>query len=237
VRANDLSPVPGSTHKRKRLGRGNASGHGTYSTRGVKGQQSRSGRDLRIGFEGGQNPLVRALSRRRGFTNRFRIDYEAINVGALAKLPAGSDVTSASLRAAGIAKSAVRPVKILGDGELTVKLNVEVEKISAGARAKIEAAGGKAIALTPTKEKKVRRTPEPRAAAAPARAARAAAAAGAVSEPVAEAPVTEAPTVEAPGAAEAPAEAAKPTRRPRAPRAKAAPEAVQESAASETTET
>ena len=228
MRANDLSPVPGSVHKKKRLGRGNASGHGTYSTRGIKGQQSRSGPDLRIGFEGGQNPLVRSLSRKRGFNNRFRIDYEAINVGALAKLPAGSDVTSASLRAAGIAKSASRPVKILGDGELMVKLNVEVEKISAGARAKIEAAGGKAIALTPTKEKKVRQTPTARAAA-PKPAAEAPAA---VSEPVAEAPA-----VEAPVAAEAPAEAAKPARRPRAPRAKAAPEAGQESAASETTET
>ena len=80
MRMNDLSPDPGSVHKKKRIGRGNASGHGTYSGRGIKGQKSRSGPDLRIGFEGGQIPLVRALSRKRGFNNRFRVEYEPINV-------------------------------------------------------------------------------------------------------------------------------------------------------------
>ena len=219
MRPNDLSPVPGSTHKKKRIGRGNSSGHGTYSTRGLKGQQSRSGRDLRIGFEGGQNPLVRSLSRKRGFNNRFRIDYEAINVSALAKLPAGS-VTTASLRDAGIVKSARKPVKILGDGELSVALNVEVEKISASAKAKIEAAGGTATVLIPPKEKKVRYSGDRPAARdddddneAPA-----------ASEPAAEAPAAEAPA-EAP-AAEADA-GAKPARR-RAPRAKAEPAAESE---------
>jgi large subunit ribosomal protein L15 len=146
VRANDLPPVPGSVHKKKRLGRGNASGHGTYSGRGIKGQKSRSGPDLRIGFEGGQIPLVRALSRKRGFTNaRFRIEYEPINVSQLNKLPAGSSVTPESLRAAGIAKSRLLPVKVLGDGELSVALNVDVDKVSASAKAKIEAAGGTAV--------------------------------------------------------------------------------------------
>jgi large subunit ribosomal protein L15 len=215
VRPNELSPVPGSVHKRKRIGRGNASGHGTYSTRGLKGQQSRSGRDLRIGFEGGQNPLVRALSRKRGFNNRFRIEYEAINVGALAKLPAG-DVTTASLREAGIAKSALKPVKILGDGEISVALNVEVEKISAGAKAKIEAAGGTATMLVPPKEKKLRYQGDRPARSADDDDDEAPAA----SEPVAEAPAAEAPA-ETP-AAEPEAEA-KPARRARAPRAKAAP--------------
>ncbi len=240
MRAHELTPVPGSTHKKKRLGRGNASGHGTYSTRGVKGQQSRSGRDLRIGFEGGQNPLIRALSRKRGFSNRFRIDYEAINVSALAKLPAGSDVTSDSLRAAGIVKSTQRPVKILGDGELKVKLNVTVEKISASARVKIEAAGGTATMLIAAKEKAVRYAAKAAAAAAPAGeepvasepvAEAPAAEAPAASEPVAEAPVAEAPAAEA--AIETPAVEAKPARRPRAPRAKA----NKETADSETTET
>ena len=223
MRAHELSPVPGSVHKKKRIGRGNASGHGTYSTRGIKGQQSRSGPDLRIGFEGGQNPLVRALSRKRGFNNHFRIDYEAINVSDLAKLPAGSDVTSDSLRAAGIVKSAQRPVKILGDGEVTVKLNVTVEKISASATAKIEAAGGKATALIAAKEKTVRYAEKAPTAAAPA------AEAPAASEPVAE--VAAAPAAEP--MTEAPAAEAKPARRPRAPRAKAS----QESTDSETTET
>ena len=144
MRQNDLPPVVGSVHAKKRIGRGNASGHGTYSGRGIKGQKSRSGPDLRIHFEGGQIPLVRALSRKRGFNNKWRVEYEPINVSALNKLPAGSTVTTESLREAGIAKSRLLPVKILGDGELTVKLTLDVDKVSAGARAKIEALGGTA---------------------------------------------------------------------------------------------
>jgi large subunit ribosomal protein L15 len=143
MHASDLRPVPGSNHKRKRIGRGNASGHGTYATRGIKGQKSRSGPDLRAGFEGGQIPLIRALSRKRGFNNRFRVEYEPINVGSLAGLPAGTTVTTASLRQIGIAKSRLKPVKVLGDGELAVALTVQVDRVSAGAKAKIEAAGGK----------------------------------------------------------------------------------------------
>ena len=142
MRANELPPVPGSVHKKKRVGRGNSSGHGTYSGRGIKGQQSRSGRDLRIGFEGGQNPLIRALSRRRGFNNPFRVEFEPVNVGQLNKLAANSDVTSESLRAAGLVKSARLPVKVLGDGDLSVALKVDVDRVSASAKAKIEAAGG-----------------------------------------------------------------------------------------------
>jgi large subunit ribosomal protein L15 len=175
VRANELPPVPGSVHKKKRIGRGNSSGHGTYSGRGIKGQKSRSGPDLRIGFEGGQIPLVRALSRKRGFNNRFRVEFEPVNVSQLNKLPAGTTVTSASLRSAGIVKSARLPVKVLGDGEISVALTVEVEKVSATARAKIEAAGGTATALMPDKVKNERRSPtaasQPSAAAAEAPAA------------------------------------------------------------------
>ena len=139
---NELPPVPGSVHKKKRLGRGNASGHGTYAGRGIKGQKSRSGPDIRIGFEGGQIPLIRGLSRKRGFKNRFRVEYEVINVGELAKLGAGTSVTPDSLRAAGIVKSARMPVKILGEGEIEVAITVEADRFSAGARTKIEAAGG-----------------------------------------------------------------------------------------------
>jgi large subunit ribosomal protein L15 len=119
VRQNDLKPVPGSIHKKKRIGRGNSSGHGTYSGRGIKGQKSRSGPDLRIGFEGGQIPLVRALSRRRGFTNRFRVEYEPVNLASLAKFDANSTVNIEAMRAAGIVKSAL-PVKVLGDGDIGV---------------------------------------------------------------------------------------------------------------------
>ncbi len=140
---SDLRPVPGSVHKRKRVGRGNASGHGTYSGRGIKGQKSRSGRDLRIGFEGGQIPLVRALSRKRGFTNRFRVEYEPVNVAQLARFAAKSIVTLETLKAAGIIKSLTKPVKVLGVGELEVSLTVQAHKFSATAKSKIEAAGGK----------------------------------------------------------------------------------------------
>src|SRR5437588_7886258 len=108
---NELPPVPGSVHKKKRVARGNSSGHGTYSGRGIKGQQSRSGPDLRIGFEGGQIPLVRALSRKRGFKNFSRVAYEPINLASLAGIPADSDVTPESLLSMGIVKTA-GPVKI-----------------------------------------------------------------------------------------------------------------------------
>jgi ribosomal protein L30/L7E len=90
MRMNDLSPNPGSVHKKKRVGRGNSSGHGTSAGRGTKGQQSRSGYSRRIGFEGGQNPLIRSLSRLRGFSNRFRVEYEPVNVDDLAKFDAGT---------------------------------------------------------------------------------------------------------------------------------------------------
>jgi large subunit ribosomal protein L15 len=141
--SNDLSPVPGSVHKKKRVARGNASGHGTYSGRGIKGQKSRTGPDLRIGFEGGQIPLVRALSRKRGFRNAFRVEYEPVNLANLARFPANSEVTLETLKQAGLVKTG-RPVKILGEGELTVVLTVRAHKFSASAREKIEKAGGKA---------------------------------------------------------------------------------------------
>jgi large subunit ribosomal protein L15 len=171
MRMNDLAPIPGSVHKKKRIGRGNSSGHGTSAGRGTKGQQSRTGYSRRIGFEGGQNPLVRGLSRLRGFNNRFRVEYEPINLTDLANLPAGSSVTTASLRQAGIVKSARMPVKILGRGEIGVALTVEAERFSASARQKIEAAGGtvKELDPAPVKEEASKAAPE-KAAADPAEA-------------------------------------------------------------------
>src|SRR5262245_1132217 len=123
---SDLRPVPGSVHKKKRIGRGNAS-RGTTGGRGTKGQQSRSGPDLRIHFEGGQLPLVRGLSRLRGFNNKWRVEYEPINIGEIAGLAANSVVTPESLRAAGFVKSANMPVKILGEGEISVALDVTAD--------------------------------------------------------------------------------------------------------------
>jgi large subunit ribosomal protein L15 len=161
VLPNELRPVPGSTHKKKRVGRGNASGDGTTAGRGQKGQRSRSGRDLRIGFEGGQIQLTRALSRLRGFNNKFRVEYEPINVSALSRFDAGSSVNVEVLRSAGLIKTS-KPVKVLGDGDLSVKLAVEAHKVSKSARAKIEAAGGSVVELN-------RSEPEEAEASAPAR--------------------------------------------------------------------
>ena len=141
---NDLRPPRGAKHKRKRVGRGNASGHGTYSGRGLKGQKARSGPGLRAGFEGGQLPLIQRMSRKRGFTNIFRIEYAEVNLGSLAsRFPAGSEVTPEALLQAGVIKNLRRPVKVLGQGDLGEALTVHAHKFSAAAREKIEAAGGK----------------------------------------------------------------------------------------------
>lgn len=140
---HDLKPAPGSTKQRKRIGRGNASGHGTTAGRGQKGQFSRSGKPNHPGFEGGQFPLYRRLARKRGFINPFRVEYEPVNVGELAALAANSTVTPESLVAAGLVKRPERPVKILATGELSVALTVRAHKFSAAAKQKIEAAGGR----------------------------------------------------------------------------------------------
>ena len=143
MQLHDLCPAPGSTHKRKRVGRGNSSGHGTTAGRGQNGQGSRAGGTKGAGFEGGQTPLAMRLPKLPGFRNPRRIEYTPVNVSTLeAKFEAGSVVDGASLKAAGITKSEFEPVKVLGNGELTKNLTVKVDKASASAKAKIEAAGG-----------------------------------------------------------------------------------------------
>jgi large subunit ribosomal protein L15 len=139
-----LSPASGSKRDRKRVGRGDGSGHGTYSGRGCKGQKSRSGYKMNRGFEGGQLPLIKRLPRKRGFTNIFRTEYSVVNISQLDKFEAGSEVTPERLVAAGVVKSGRHPVKILAEGDITYPLVVKANKFSAAARAKIEAAGGKA---------------------------------------------------------------------------------------------
>lgn len=138
---NELKPAPGSRHKRKRIGRGNASGHGTYATKGLKGQKARTGNDIRIAFEGGQMPLALRLARKRGFTNKWRVQYEWVNVGQLNRLD--GVVTPASLAKAGLIRGTVLPIKILGDGRISKPLAVSAHAFTASARAKIEAAGGR----------------------------------------------------------------------------------------------
>jgi len=141
MQQHDLRQPKGATHKRKRVGRGNASGHGTYSTKGLKGQKARSGGGVSPHFEGGQLPFVRRMAYKRGFRNPFRVEYDQVNVGQLERFGAGATVTVDDLRAARIVQRN-RPVKILGDGELTIALTIEADSFSKSAKAKIEAAGG-----------------------------------------------------------------------------------------------
>lgn len=143
MRLHDLKPRPGAKHRRKRLGQGESSGHGKTSGRGGKGQTARSGSSIRIGFEGGQMPLIRRIPK-RGFNNkRFGTRYIPINVTELNAFDDGANVTEASLRAAGLANGPGDGIKILGTGELTKKLNVTVSAFSASAKTKIEGKGGK----------------------------------------------------------------------------------------------
>ncbi len=142
--AHELKPPRGSKHARKRVGRGNASGHGTYSGRGLKGQKSRAGHKPKLGFEGGQTKLIKRLPRRRGFTNIFRKEYAAVNLRDLERFQAGTEVTPELLKQSGVLRTLRRPVKVLATGELTKALTVKVHKFSMTAKAKIEAAGGAA---------------------------------------------------------------------------------------------
>ena len=139
-----LSPAPGAKKARKRVGRGDGSGRGTYSGRGCKGQKSRAGYKMRPGFEGGQLPLIKRLPEKRGFVNIFRTEYSVVNLGKLGIFEPGSEVTPEKLVAAGVVKSLQRPIKILAAGELEHPLVIKANKFSAAAKAKIEAAGGKA---------------------------------------------------------------------------------------------
>lgn len=140
----DLVPAEGSTKKRKRVGRGNGSGYGKTAGRGMNGQKSRSGGGKRNGFEGGQTPLAMRLPKLPGFRNPNRVEYAPVNVSRLdLKFEAGAVVDHQALVDAGIIKSVDVLVKVLGDGEITKPLTVKVDKVSASAVAKIEAAGGK----------------------------------------------------------------------------------------------
>ena len=136
-----LTNVPGTRKPRKRVGRGRASGHGKTSTRGHKGQNARKGHKGKLGFEGGQMPLIRRLPK-RGFNNPTRVSYVPVNVCDLDRFENGTEVTLDVLRACGLFSNKFDGVKILGSGELTKKLTVKVNGVSATAKAKIEAAGG-----------------------------------------------------------------------------------------------
>ena len=139
MKLHELSPAPGSVKERKRIGRGAASGQGKTAGKGHKGQKARSGSNAHIGFEGGQMPLQRRIPK-RGFVNIFAKEIATVND----KFEDGATVTIEALVESGLVKKTLDGVKVLGQGELTKKLTVQANAFSASAKAKIEAAGGKA---------------------------------------------------------------------------------------------
>lgn len=145
MRLNNLKPRPGAKHRVKRLGCGESSGHGKTSGKGHKGQKARSGGSIRLGFEGGQMPLIRRLPK-RGFNNAaFKTEYAVVNLDSLEAFEAGSEINEKSLREKGLISGKADGLKILGRGELTKKLTVEADKFSESARQKIEQAGGSVV--------------------------------------------------------------------------------------------
>lgn len=140
---HELKPSVGAKHSKKRVGRGDGSGHGTYSGRGCKGQKSRAGGGVRLGFEGGQLPLIKRLPRVRGFVNIFKEEYTTVNIGTLNRFEANEEITPQTLYEAGIIKTLKHPVKILGGGEIDRPLVVKAAKFSASATSKIASAGGR----------------------------------------------------------------------------------------------
>jgi len=144
MKLTDLRPAAGSHRTSKRVGRGYGSGKGKTAGKGMMGQKARSGPNPYLAFEGGQNRLTKRMPYLRGFKNRYRVEYQVLNVADLNELPANSSLTIAELIASGLIKAS-QPVKLLGDGELTVALTVQVHKASASAKQKVEAAGGTVI--------------------------------------------------------------------------------------------
>jgi large subunit ribosomal protein L15 len=150
MKLHELREPEGTKHRRKRRARGYGAGQGKTAGHGTRGQNSRSGRGGNIYFEGGQLPLVRRLPQKRGFTNVNRVEYAVVNVAELNRFEAGTVVDTALLVAFGLVRELNRPIKVLGEGELDRPLTVRVNRFSESAKAKIEAAGGKAEVETLT---------------------------------------------------------------------------------------
>ena len=147
MRLHELAPRPGAKHRVKRLGCGESSGHGKTSGKGHKGQKARSGGSIRLGFEGGQMPLIRRLPKRGFNTTAFKTKYALVNLGDLETLDFTGTINEAALREHGLVRGRFDGIKILGNGSLTKKVTVEAAHISASAREKIEAAGGSVTIL------------------------------------------------------------------------------------------
>ena len=147
-----IPAVPGARHRRKRVGRGIGSGHGKTSTRGQKGQRARTGSHKRPGFEGGRNPVIRRLPK-RGFRQKAGLPErpQIVNVEQLNVATSGERLTPQRLHQLGLIKDSARPVKVLGEGAVTLRLTVAVQRVSESAKAKIEQAGGVVELLTEKK--------------------------------------------------------------------------------------
>ncbi len=155
MRLHTLKPRPGARHRVKRLGCGESSGHGKTSGKGHKGQKARSGGSLRLGFEGGQMPLIRRIPK-RGFNNAaFKVSYAPVNLSSIEKMNFSGVIDEAALRKSGLVNGTWDGVKILGGGEFKKKISVNVHAVSAEAKSKIEAAGGE-IKLIPKKVERPR---------------------------------------------------------------------------------
>jgi len=186
VRLDDLRPAAGSRRPRKRVGRGISAGGGKTAGRGQKGQGSRSSWSLPRGFEGGQMPLTQRVPKLRGFHNRFRVEYQVVNCGKLARFEAGSVVDGEGLRKSGLVRHPHRPIKLLAGGGVPPKLTVRVNRASRAALELITKAGGTVELLDGWKPAEVAKTGRPTASSARVEGTGAAGAAG-VSEPEAEA--------------------------------------------------
>ena len=138
---HDLQQAEKARKNRKRAGRGDSSGNGSYSGRGMKGQKSRSGKPLRPGFEGGQLPLIKGLPMKRGFNNIFKTQYSIVNVSDLQMFPEGTEISNKTLFEHGLISTLRHPVKVLGNGELSNKITIEATKFTKTALEKLEKSG------------------------------------------------------------------------------------------------
>lgn len=144
---NNLKSFHGSKHSKKRIGRGNGSGHGTYSTKGNKGQKARSGGQMPARFEGGQTPLVKRIPKLKGFKNPNAKRFQVVNISSLNQFDDNETVDVVSLFEKKLVQNKNMPIKILGNGELTKKLTVKIDRVVPSARAKIENAKGEVVEL------------------------------------------------------------------------------------------
>ncbi len=153
MRLHDVRPNPGAKHRRRRVGKGESSGLGKTSGKGHKGQKARSGGTIRPNFEGGQMPIFRRLPKKGFNNNQFKTRYAIVNLNELeAKFKNGDTVNEETLRASGLVKGIYDGIKVLGGGDLSKKLTVDVDKLSASAREKIESAGGTVVDSEPSGE-------------------------------------------------------------------------------------